>query len=85
MSKAVKCPVCEGKGKVSSMVGCCGCQGKGWVEVSEAELELLAEPNVLNVNVNITLPGDKLPPEIDQKILEILRKEIEKGKIRQSK
>lgn len=78
MSKAVKCPVCEGKGKLSSMIGCHGCQGKGWVEVSEAKLEFSPfEPDALTVN--ITLPSGDLPPEIGQKILEMLRKEIKKG------
>lgn len=83
MSKAVKCPVCEGKGKLSSMIGCHGCQGMGWVEVTEGTLELSSfepEPFV----VNITLPGGELPPEIGQKILEILRKGIEKGEMRRS-
>ena len=41
--KAVKCPVCEGSGKVppaipvgTETVPCHGCGGKGWVEVGEA-------------------------------------------------
>lgn len=41
--KAVKCPVCEGKGMVLSSiinakVKCKGCDGKGWVEVHYAEV-----------------------------------------------
>lgn len=41
--KAVKCPVCDGKGQIVNCFGeggsyqevdCHGCQGKGWVEVS---------------------------------------------------
>ena len=43
MAKAVKCPVCNGRGTVvgdpnstdSSEIACCGCGGKGWVEVSD--------------------------------------------------
>ena len=45
MAKAIKCPVCEGKGKIPDPltmsatatieVVCHGCGGKGWVEVSE--------------------------------------------------
>lgn len=41
--KAVKCPFCEGSGKVSptlpigtEMVPCHGCGGRGWVEVGES-------------------------------------------------
>ena len=41
MSKAVKCPVCDGKGVVNGIADtgampttkCHGCFGKGWVEV----------------------------------------------------
>ena len=49
MSKAVKCPVCEGKGKVApegmwagspdSYPPCYGCLGKGWVEVDLTDHE----------------------------------------------
>lgn len=42
MSKAVECPVCKGKGKMmdsdfykTEERTCHGCNGKGWVEVSE--------------------------------------------------
>ena len=48
MSKAVTCPVCGGKGKISGdiewqvggttsnvLITCHGCGGKGWVEVSD--------------------------------------------------
>jgi DnaJ-class molecular chaperone len=46
MAKAVKCPVCGGKGKIVKETAfttggivensevCHGCDGKGWVEVS---------------------------------------------------
>ena len=47
MSKAVKCPICEGKGKAApegmwagspdSYPTCHGCDGKGWVEVGDYE------------------------------------------------
>lgn len=39
--KAVKCPVCESVGEIPdpahlpTFISCYGCQGKGWVEVSE--------------------------------------------------
>ncbi len=50
MSKAVKCPICEGKGKVApegvgwsgspdSYPLCHGCSGKGWVEVGMSDYE----------------------------------------------
>ncbi|NVM21300.1 MAG: hypothetical protein HWN68_05925 [Desulfobacterales bacterium] len=91
MSKAVKCPVCEGTGQLyksdfnTESIGTChACQGRGWVEVSETTLELSpAQPDIFNVN--ITLPSSELPPELGRKILEILRKEIEKGEVRQDK
>ena len=45
MAKAVLCPVCEGTGKVPAPSGeaatgyswkpCQGCEGVGWVEVSD--------------------------------------------------
>ena len=47
MAKAVKCPVCEGTGKVAIYAGptrdidCHGCEGKGWVEVAEDEWQPL--------------------------------------------
>lgn len=45
MSKAVKCPICDGNGQVPNtypvtapaLVTCHGCGGRGWVEVSEGE------------------------------------------------
>ena len=45
MSRAVKCPVCDGEGKilmsdVSSTAGgwekvCHGCGGRGWIEIGD--------------------------------------------------
>lgn len=52
--KAVKCPICEGKGRVDSPVinapvKCRGCDGKGWVEVHYAEVvkapKVMPQPN----------------------------------------
>ena len=45
MAKAVKCPVCEGSGKRKDYdvdeyyeaPPCYGCDGKGWVEVADAD------------------------------------------------
>ncbi len=47
MSKAVKCPVCDGKGVVNSVsdtgamptTECHGCFGKGWVEVGGSDFD----------------------------------------------
>ena len=46
--RVVTCPVCEGRGALSSGGGtndllCYGCNGKGWVEVSE-DVEIFPEP-----------------------------------------
>ena len=39
MAQAVKCPICEGSGKVLDSLGksqvCHGCGGRGWVEVRD--------------------------------------------------
>lgn len=45
MAHAEKCPICNGSGKIPAFynydvnyVGDChGCEGKGWVEVSDSE------------------------------------------------
>lgn len=46
MAKAVKCPICDGTGQVPSvdevifsdeLDTCHGCEGRGWVEVAEAD------------------------------------------------
>ncbi|KKK49569.1 hypothetical protein LCGC14_3133720 [marine sediment metagenome] len=46
--KAVKCPVCDGKGQIVNCFGeggsyqevdCHGCQGKGWVEVGAPDIK----------------------------------------------
>ena len=34
MSHAERCPVCYGTGKYDNLI-CHGCNGKGWVEVSD--------------------------------------------------
>lgn len=34
--KAVKCPICEGKGKLADGEPCYGCGSRGWVEVNES-------------------------------------------------
>ena len=66
MSKAVKCPVCDGKGVVNGIADtgamptteCHGCFGKGWVEVggsSYGKLEFSADPH------NVFVYGDIHP------------------------
>lgn len=37
MAKAVKCPICDGRGGFipDTNLPCNGCSGKGWVEVAE--------------------------------------------------
>ena len=53
--KAVLCPICNGKGEVTpnwdswdhrTLVKCHGCDGKGWVEITEGESQWKPYPGI---------------------------------------
>jgi len=44
MSHAEKCPICNGQGTIDKEYqpkNCHGCNGKGWVEVGDANISVL--------------------------------------------